>query len=147
MPECRTCEAHVSKSYARVFGVDGTVERCHNCDIHGRVSDGSAAGRSVEYPDPLEHPERDVDVVFLDENGEPRGSRSGATVDHGKIAPSAFVIGLFSLIPAYALAVVLDATVGLTREHAMLIFGSLFVGMFIGVTICAIENGNEEEST
>jgi transposase len=32
MPECENCGRHVSKAYARVKGVSGTVHECPHCD-------------------------------------------------------------------------------------------------------------------
>jgi len=31
MAECQNCESFVTEKYVRVFGVDGTVERCPDC--------------------------------------------------------------------------------------------------------------------
>lgn len=31
MPECDSCEGHVSPNFVRVFGIDGTVIACLNC--------------------------------------------------------------------------------------------------------------------
>jgi len=37
MPRCE-CGAHVSKDYARVFGVDGRVPKCITCAGYGAYS-------------------------------------------------------------------------------------------------------------
>lgn len=35
MPECKECGAHVTPDFVRVFGVDGEVHGCTNCEAQG----------------------------------------------------------------------------------------------------------------
>jgi len=52
--QCQNCGRHVTPSFVRVFGHDGSVDRCRGCDTVGRLMNGSAAGRHVgERTDPL----------------------------------------------------------------------------------------------
>ena len=53
--ECQHCGGHVSADFQRTFG-DGenVAHRCLSCDSRPRVQAGSAAGKSVDYPDPAE---------------------------------------------------------------------------------------------
>ncbi|WP_435551987.1 DUF7563 family protein [Natrinema sp. CGMCC1.2065] len=56
---CLCCGSHVTPQFRRSAGDErDRAHRCHNCDIHGRISEGSAAGKEVDHPDPLEQPER-----------------------------------------------------------------------------------------
>ncbi|MFP8954525.1 hypothetical protein ACLI4Z_16385 [Natrialbaceae archaeon A-arb3/5] len=50
---CRHCGEHVTNRFCRVFG-DGSdrAHRCGECDTYARLSRGSAAGITVEIPDP-----------------------------------------------------------------------------------------------
>ncbi|WP_425604691.1 DUF7563 family protein [Halobellus ordinarius] len=65
---CLHCGSHVSSDFARTFGdEDGRAHRCLACDSRARIQKGSAAGRSVRYPDPD------------DQNGRNRGPRVHAT--------------------------------------------------------------------
>ncbi|WP_049982055.1 hypothetical protein [Halorubrum sp. BV1] len=67
--ECHFCGCHVTDTFARVHGdQDDTVHRCLGCDCFRRVSRGSAAGVSVDLPDPAEQPNRN------------RGQRVGAAL-------------------------------------------------------------------
>jgi len=53
--DCRFCGAHVSSDFRRTFGDDENVaHRCLSCDSRPRIQAGSAAGREVTYPDPVE---------------------------------------------------------------------------------------------
>ncbi|WP_053949283.1 DUF7563 family protein [Halolamina sediminis] len=53
--DCRFCGAHVSTDFRRTFGDEQNVaHRCLSCDSRPRVQAGSAAGVSVDYPDPAE---------------------------------------------------------------------------------------------
>jgi len=57
--ECRNCGGHVSADFRRTFGDgDNVAHRCLSCDSRPRIQAGSAAGRSVGYPDPEEQEER-----------------------------------------------------------------------------------------
>ncbi|MGQ4557662.1 DUF7563 family protein [Halobellus sp. GM3] len=50
---CLHCGAHVSRDFRRTFGDDEQrAHRCLACDSRPRVQQGSAAGRTVPYPDP-----------------------------------------------------------------------------------------------
>lgn len=55
---CEYCGSHVSEDFVRVFGVDGTAERCAECDTKVRLAEGSGAGLEVDTPDPQTHPGR-----------------------------------------------------------------------------------------
>ncbi|WP_423750632.1 DUF7563 family protein [Salinirarus marinus] len=56
---CRFCETHVSNDFRRTLGDENNVaHRCLACDSRPRIQAGSAAGKDVEYPDPLEQPNR-----------------------------------------------------------------------------------------
>ena len=64
---CENCGRHVTRAFARVFGQDGSVERCRGCDTVGRLMNGSAAGRTVDT-----HTDPQVDTTRKnDANGEP----------------------------------------------------------------------------
>lgn len=57
--DCLRCGTHVSEQFQRVFVDDrDRVYRCPECDTFLRLSRGSAAGLDVEFPDPLESPNR-----------------------------------------------------------------------------------------
>jgi hypothetical protein len=44
---------HGDDQFVRVFGVDGSAERCPECDSWRRLHAGSAAGREPDATDPL----------------------------------------------------------------------------------------------
>ncbi|WP_248515974.1 DUF7563 family protein [Salinarchaeum laminariae] len=51
--ECRHCGEHLTGRFCRVFGdANGDVHRCFGCDSRRRVLSGTAAGKTVPYPDP-----------------------------------------------------------------------------------------------
>ncbi|QCC46593.1 DUF7563 family protein [Halobellus limi] len=57
--ECLHCGSHVSRNFRRTFGDDEQrAHRCLACDSRPRVQQGSAAGRTVPYPDPEDQRER-----------------------------------------------------------------------------------------
>ena len=56
---CLTCGSHVTPEFRQGFGdADDRAHRCTECDIYGRLADGSAAGLDVAGVDPLDQPER-----------------------------------------------------------------------------------------
>ena len=58
-PQCQHCGTDVTHQYARVFGdQDDVVHRCPSCDSTHRRWHGSSAGTNVDYPDPIEQPNR-----------------------------------------------------------------------------------------
>lgn len=66
--ECQNCGRHVTPAFVRVFGQDGSVERCRGCDTVGRLMAGSAAGKHVDtHTDPLV----DTSRARNDTTGEP----------------------------------------------------------------------------
>lgn len=73
---CRTCGERVTDMFRRGFGDrDDVVHRCTNCDTKGRIYRGSAAGRDLDAPDPLDNPGRARDVPEI-----PDSARSGGGV-------------------------------------------------------------------
>lgn len=53
--ECRFCGTHVSADFRRTLGDSRNVaHRCLACDSTPRLQAGSAAGKSVSYPDPAD---------------------------------------------------------------------------------------------
>jgi len=72
-PDCGYCGSHISDDFRRVFGdADGEVHRCLSCDSRPRIQAGSAAGKSVSYPDPAEQEcrNRGPRVAATDGGGE-----------------------------------------------------------------------------
>ena len=66
--KCQHCGGHVSADFRRTFGDEENVaHRCQGCDSCPRLQAGSAAGKTVSYPDPAEQECRN------------RGSRVAAT--------------------------------------------------------------------
>lgn len=56
---CLCCGSHVTPKFRRGFGGDrNRAHRCTTCDIYKRLSAGSAAGKDLDIPDPLENPTR-----------------------------------------------------------------------------------------
>lgn len=56
---CRTCESHVTLQFRRSYGDENDVaHRCTECDTYERLSNGSAAGKDVDLPDPITDPSR-----------------------------------------------------------------------------------------
>ncbi|WP_254544073.1 DUF7563 family protein [Halomarina pelagica] len=50
---CLHCGRHVSRDFRRTFGDnENRAHRCRNCDTHTRIAHGSAAGVTVDIPDP-----------------------------------------------------------------------------------------------
>ncbi|WP_449406609.1 DUF7563 family protein [Natrinema ejinorense] len=56
---CLCCGSHVTPQFRRGYGdEDDRAHRCRRCDVDERLSAGSAAGKDVPKPDPLEDPSR-----------------------------------------------------------------------------------------
>ncbi|KDE56701.1 hypothetical protein EL22_25370 [Halostagnicola sp. A56] len=56
---CLECGSHVTPQFGRVYGdEDDRAHRCTTCDTNKRLSDGSATGKHVPLPDPLNDPGR-----------------------------------------------------------------------------------------
>lgn len=48
---CRYCATHVSADFRRTLGDEHHIaHRCTGCDSRERLEQGSAAGKTVEYP-------------------------------------------------------------------------------------------------
>jgi len=62
--QCLQCGTHVTHDFRRVYGDgDDVAHRCRECDTAVRIQQGSAAGRNVRTPDPLENPGRHGNVA------------------------------------------------------------------------------------
>lgn len=56
---CLCCGSHVTPDFRRSHGDEqNRAHRCPQCDTFGRVSSGSAAGKDINLPDPLDDPTR-----------------------------------------------------------------------------------------
>jgi len=72
---CLHCDRHVSERFQSVFGDEqDRAHRCLGCDCFRRVSRGSAAGVDVQFPDPIDQPNRlrgqRVDAAARADGGE-----------------------------------------------------------------------------
>lgn len=61
---CLCCGSHITPQFRRGFGDDkDRAHRCPTCDTHERIASGSAAGKHVRLPDPLDDPSRFPETV------------------------------------------------------------------------------------